>query len=93
MNLQMDPLGDSLKTRRIQMGWEITIELYPNWRFWCIDNPDRQFVNGSVPTQTRTRTDGPEPLVTLWCPNMLSNVIPITPMVLPNQLSKIQVPL
>ena len=36
-----------------------------NWRFRCIENPDRQSVNSSVLTQTQTRSDGPEPLLTL----------------------------
>jgi hypothetical protein len=30
-----------------------------------IDNPDHQFGNGSVWTQTRTQSAGPEPLLTL----------------------------
>jgi len=61
----MDPLGDPLITRPIRTGWEFAIEPYPNWRFGFIDNPDRQFGNGSGWTRTRTRTDGPEPLLTL----------------------------
>ena len=65
INLQMDPLCDPLTTRPIQTGWEICIEPYPNRRFGCVDNPDRQFGNGSVLTRTRTRSDGPEPLLTL----------------------------
>jgi len=61
----MDPLGDPLTTRPIQTGCEITIELYPSGWFWFIDDPDRQFGNGSVSAWTRTQSDGPEPLVTL----------------------------
>ena len=61
----MDPLGDPLITRPIRTGWEFAIEPYPNWRFGFIDDPDRQFGNGSGWTRTRTRTDGPEPLLTL----------------------------
>ena len=61
----MDPLGDPLTTRPIQMGWEFTMEPYPSGQFWFIDDADRQFGNGSVWTRIRTRSDGPEPLLTL----------------------------
>ena len=61
----MDPLGDLLTTRRIQTGWEFTMEPYPSRRFGIIDDPDRQFGNGSVWTRTRTRSDGLEPLLIL----------------------------
>jgi len=65
INLQLDPLCDLLTSSPIQMGWEICIEPDPNRRFGCVDNPDRQFGNGSVLTRTRTRSDVPEPLQTL----------------------------
>jgi len=65
MYLQMDPLDNPLSTRPIQTGREYSIEPYPNARFGFIDNPDRQFGAGSVLTRTRTRSDGPEPLLTL----------------------------
>jgi len=65
INLQMDPLCDPLTTCPIQMGWEIWIESYPNRRFGCVENPDRQFGNGSVLTRTRTRHDSLEPLLIL----------------------------
>jgi len=58
MNLQEDPLGDQLTTCPKQMGWEISIELYLNWWFECIENLDGQFCNGSVPTGTWARTGG-----------------------------------
>ena len=61
----MDPLCDPLTTRPIQTGWEFTMEPYPSGQFGFIDDPDRQFGNGSVWTWTRTRSDGPEPLLTL----------------------------
>ena len=61
----MDPLCDPLTTRPIQTGWEFTMELYPSGQFGFIDDPDRQFGNGSVWTRTPTRSDGPEPLLTL----------------------------
>jgi hypothetical protein len=61
----MDPLGDPLPTRPIEMGWEFTTELYPSGQFRFIDDPDRQFGNDSVWTRTRTRSDCPEPLLTL----------------------------
>ena len=61
----MDPLGDLLTTHPILTGWEFTFELYPSWLFGFFDNPDSQFGNGSVWTQTRTQSDGPEPLLTL----------------------------
>jgi len=38
---------------------------YPSGQFRCIDDPDRQFGNGSVWTRTPTQGDGPEPLLTL----------------------------
>jgi len=61
----MDPLGDQLTTHPFQTGWEFTIKPYLGWRFRWIDNPDSQFVNGSIPTRARTQSDGPEPLLTL----------------------------
>jgi len=61
----MDPLCNPLTTRPIQTGWEFTMEPYPSGQFGLIDDPDRQFGNGSVWTRTRTRSDGPEPLLTL----------------------------
>ena len=83
INLQMDPLCDPLTTRPIQTGWEIRIEPYPNRRFGCVDNPDRQFGNSSVLTWTRTRSDGPELLLTLVlgtyrhnCQCIIANPIP-----------------
>jgi len=65
MNLQIDPLGDQLTTHPIQIGWEITIDRYPNSQFRCIDQPDRQIGNGSDPTRTQTWSDGLEWLLTL----------------------------
>jgi len=61
----MDQKGNPLTTCPIQMGWEFTLKLYPRWRFRYIGDPDNQFGNGSVWTQTRTRSDGPETLWTL----------------------------
>jgi len=61
----MDLLGDPLTTRPIQTGWEFSMEPYPSGRFRCVDDPDPQFGNGSVWTRTQTRSDGPEPLLTL----------------------------
>jgi hypothetical protein len=65
MNLWIDPLGDPLTTRPIQTGWKYTLEPYPSRQFGIIDDPDRQFGNGSVWSQTQTRSDGLEPLLTL----------------------------
>ena len=65
MHLQMDPLDNPLSTHQIQTGRVFSKEPYPNGRFGFIDNPDRQFGAGVVPTRTRTRSDGPEPLLTL----------------------------
>ena len=65
MYLQIDPPEDPLKTHPIQTGREMSIQPYPNRQFWFIDDPDRQFGDGSVLTRTRTRSDGPEPLLTL----------------------------
>jgi len=41
------------------------MEPYPSRQFGFSDDPDHQFGNGSVWTRTRTRCDGPEPLLTL----------------------------
>jgi len=65
----MDLLSDPLITRPIQTGWEFTIEPYLSWQFGLIDNADCEFGNGSGWTRHRTRSDGPEPLVTLPDPN------------------------
>jgi len=65
MNLQMDPLYNPLRTRLIQTGREMSMESYPNWRFRFIDDPDHQSGFGSVPTRTVTRSDGPDPFLTL----------------------------
>jgi hypothetical protein len=61
----MNPLCDPLTTRPIQIGWQFTVERYPSGQFGFIDDPDRQFGNGSVWTQTQTCSDGLEPLLTL----------------------------
>jgi len=61
----MDPLGDPLTTLPLQTGSEFTMEPYPSRQLGFIDDPDRQFGNGSVWTWTRTQSDGPEPLLTL----------------------------
>jgi len=61
----MDPLYNPLGTRPIQMGREMSMEPYPNRQFGFIDDPGRQSGFGSVPTCTRTRSDGPDPLLTL----------------------------
>jgi hypothetical protein len=65
MNLYMDLLGDPLTTRPIQTGCEFTMEPYPSGQFGLIDDRDRQLGNGSVSTRARTRSDGPQPLLTL----------------------------
>jgi len=41
------------------------MEPYPSGQLGFIDDPDRQFGNGSVWTRTRTHSHGPEPLLTL----------------------------
>jgi hypothetical protein len=61
----MNPLYNLLKTRPIQTGREMSMEPYPNGQFGFIDDPDRQSGSGSVLTRTRTRSDGPDPLLTL----------------------------
>jgi len=59
----MDPLGQPLTTHPIQTNSEISIEPYQIWRIRSIANQDSQFAKGSDPTRSRTRTDGPEPLL------------------------------
>jgi hypothetical protein len=39
------------------------MEPYPSGQFGFIDDPDRQSDSGSVLTGTRTRSDGPDPLL------------------------------
>jgi len=68
MNLQMDPLYNPLGTRPIQTGREMSMEPYPNRPFRFIDDPDCKSGSGSVPTCTRTRSDGPDPVLTLSKP-------------------------
>jgi hypothetical protein len=63
--LQMDPQEDPLKTRPIQKGKEMSIEPYPNQQFGLNDDPDHAFGDRSLPTRTRTRSDGPEPFLIL----------------------------
>jgi len=65
MYFQMDLLYNLLRTDPIQTGREMSMERYLNQQFGLIDNLDRQSGTGSVPTRTRTRSDGPEPLLTL----------------------------
>jgi len=64
----MDKLGDPLTTRPIRMGWEFTMGLCPSWQFRIIDSPDRQVGNSWGLTPTQTRSDGPEPFLTLTTP-------------------------
>jgi len=52
------------------------MEPYPSGQFGFIDDPDRQFRNGSVWTRTRTRSDGPEPLLTLQVTRQWSGLRP-----------------
>jgi len=61
----MDPLYNLLRTPPIQPGRAMAMELYPNRQFGLIDNPDRQSGSGWVLTRTRTRSDGPDPSLTL----------------------------
>ena len=61
----MDPLGDPLTTCPMQRRWKYTFEPYPSWRFRFNDDPDRQFSHSSVWTWNRTRSAGPELLLTL----------------------------
>jgi len=65
----MDPLRDQVKTRLIQARWELTMEPYWSGQSGFIDDLDRHFGNGSVWTQTWTRNDGPEPVLTLQTHN------------------------
>ena len=62
----MDPLDNPLSTRPIQTGRELSIEPYPNGWIGFIENLVSQFGAGSVPTQARTHSNGPEPLLTLF---------------------------
>jgi len=46
MNVQMHLLDNMLRTPPIQMGWELSSELYLNWQFGCIDDLDCIFGDG-----------------------------------------------
>jgi len=51
------------------MGREMSMEPYPNRQFRFIDNPHLQSDSGWFPSRTRTRGDGPDPLLTLLLPH------------------------
>jgi len=97
MNPQIDPLAIPQTTHPIQIDWVNTIELYPIWQFRCFDNSDHQFGSSWVPTQTWTRSDGPECLPSLCtcepgimiCGHIEKNVLEF-PMGYSNQKDKIQ---
>ena len=61
----MDPLYNPLRTRPIKTSREKLMEPDGNRQFGFIDHPDRKSGCGSVPTRTRTRSHGPDPLLTL----------------------------
>jgi hypothetical protein len=61
----MDPLGDQLTTRTIQMSWVFTMKWYLSGQLRMIDNPDRNVVNGSDWSESWTQSVSPEPLLTL----------------------------
>jgi len=65
MNLQIDLLDNSLRTRPNKTRWETAIKRYRNWRFGCIESPDRQFGICLVLHWARSGSDGLEPLLTL----------------------------
>jgi len=65
MNQQMDLLDNLLTTHPIQISWESSIQPYLKRQFWCVDDPDHPFLNGSVLTWTPTSSDDPEQLLTL----------------------------
>jgi len=65
MNLQTDMLHNPLTTHPIQIGWEISREQNPILQFGCMYDPDLQFGDISLVNLTSTRSDGPEPLLTL----------------------------
>ena len=64
-NEQTDPLDNLLTTHPIQTGWELSIELYPNWQCRIIADPECVFHDSSVSTLTQTQSGGLEPLLTL----------------------------
>jgi len=61
----MDPLDNPLTTCPIQTDCEMSIEPYLNTQFGFVDDPDRQFGKGSVPTRARTQSAHPKLLLTL----------------------------
>jgi hypothetical protein len=46
------------------------MEPYPNGQLGFIDDPEHQSGSGSVPTRSRTGSDGPDPLLTLGVTKM-----------------------
>jgi hypothetical protein len=65
MNIKMDELGDPLTRRRIETGWEVTMQVSLCQQFGFIDDPDHQFGNRTVWTRTPTQNDCLEPLLPL----------------------------
>jgi len=66
MNLQMEPQDNPLTTCPIQPGWKTSIKPYLNSQLGFIDGPDPHCGNSSVTTQTQTRSDSMELLLTLY---------------------------
>jgi len=67
INLQTDPLDNSLTTWTIETTWEMVIELFPKWLFRYIGNPAYIYRDCSVQTggriMGRTWSGTPEPLL------------------------------
>jgi len=62
MNRQMDPLGDPQTTHHILLRLNSSIKPSHDYWFRCIDNRNRQWGIGSVPTWTWTQSKGPAQL-------------------------------
>jgi len=61
----MNLLDNPQTTCPIMIGWEISVEPYPNWQFGWFDNAQYIFGDSSIPTCTQTSRCGPEQLHTL----------------------------
>jgi len=58
------PAGWPNGTHPVEMGWGISIEMYPIISFLYSNKPVRNFGNGCVLTRTQNKSDSPKPLLT-----------------------------
>jgi len=69
INLKIDLLDNLLTFCHTQIGRGNSIQLYLNWGFGCIDDPDHYLGSGEVSTLTRTQGDSLDSLLILFPTN------------------------